>query len=262
MSQTDYIPVAVDEEAAKTSQIIPIELSPQEVLLAKKATRTVISLCFFQIVLAVLTFFKGGFILMCVSAFFITIGLSGAARQSPRHLIAHFVYSLALYMYSCFGTILMIVYCYGCPWWTYVIGICSILVQLIGMRQSRILICLLKKKEGTSSRMWTFKGAECKSTQQTQTLDGQIELQTIEINPTEASAPSMPNIQSFPLYPIPAHQMVIQPQPRMMPQFYPMQPSVQYPMMQQPVSVVNPVNLQQNSQGQPIGIYPVVYGQI
>jgi len=240
-------------------------LTADEECLVKKASRWVIFLCFIQLLMAVGNLLCGGIITMCISALFISLGIVGAAKQRVRLLTVHFVYSLVLYIISLIGVVIVILYCDGCKWWIYLGGFFFILLQAIGMRHSRILISLLRKKNGISQGC-CFKLCKntnaCNTTLSTQVNQNEIDMSPIvnqqsTVNAISNPVPSAPVSMNFPIGQIPAHQMMsMQMQPRM-PQFYPMQ-AVQYPMQPQYMQPMNfqPINFQN---GQPMGVYPVVY---
>jgi hypothetical protein len=243
-------------------------LSAEEECLVKKASRWVIFLCFIQLLMAVGNLLCGGIITMCISVLFISLGIVGASKQRVRLLTVHFVYSLVLYIISLIGVVIVILYCDGCKWWIYLGGFFFILLQAIGMRHSRILISLLRKKQGVDQTNCVFKRCKkniiCKESQQNQDeiAMNPIVNQQSTVNAISNPTPNAPVQMTFPFGQIPAHQMMtMQMQPRM-PQYYPMQ-AVQYPMqpqfqMMQPMGLA-PLNFQPQNQGQPMGVYPVVY---
>jgi len=241
---TPYTQVPVSDNIVAEERASNL-LSEQEEKLAKKATRMVVLLCFVQLLLALLSLVCGGIIMMCISAIFISIGIVGAAKQRVRLLTVHFVYSLVLYILSLISVVLIILYCDGCKWWIYVSGFFIILFQAVGMRHSRILICLLKKKNGIVCSFG--KSKPC--------VVPEIEL---------ANTAQQNDIPMYAL-PVPAHQVITMPmQPRV--PYFPMQP-VQYPMMQYP-TVIFPNNVQQTQLPQtpfpqtPFALNPIVYKQI
>jgi len=246
-----YVPL---EEEKPT--LTPAPVNVEEIRRIRKSSGMVVFLCFVQLMLALLALFGGNVILMCVSALFISMGIVGAARQRVGLLIAHFVYSLILYILSLISLVFLVYNCAGnCAWYVYLIGFLIVLAQAMGIRHSRLLICALRLKQGGSACMWRCRknGAGCNKTPAK--VESNIELQTVNTQNTQVPEVAPGHIQGYPMYPIPAHQFVaMQMQPRL-PQYYPFQP-VQYPMMQQSPSVVP----QQNQQGQQV--YPVAYGQI
>jgi len=241
MNHQKYFPVPLADESALPSNV----LSEQELKLVKKASRSVIFLCIIQLLLALFSLVCGGLIMMVVSAIFISIGIVGAAKQRVRLLTVHFVYSLVLYVLSLIGVVLLILYCDGCKWWIYVIGFFVILFQAVGMRHSRILICLLKKKNGQMNNCILRVSKE--STEQMELCD--------------ASAPVVPpaingNMSMF--IPLPAHQVMTMPmQPNRIP-YFPVQP-VQYPIMQHPPTIFSTPFNNANAPQQPFTLNPVVY---
>jgi len=248
MSNNNYSPVPTQLENGQA----PIELTEEETLQLRKSSRWVICLCFIQLILALVNLLCGGLIMMIVSALFISFGIVGVAKQRPRLLILHFIYSLVLYILSLIGFVLLILYCdKGCQWWLYVIGFFGVLFQAIGMRHSRTLICLLKKKQGNFCFFQRCKTRVCSNNKV------EMEEKATQNSDVPVNAAMPPNM--FPMYPIPAHHMIpMEVQPRM-PQFFPLQP-VQYPMMQHPVALT-PMGFQPQQQ-QGVNLFPVMYKQI
>jgi len=127
-----------------------------ELCMMQRAARGVIVLSFAQLTLSVfyaLSFH--GILLPTATALFAFLGICGAARKNCRLLIAHFIYSLVLYILSLVALIMFIIYCEGCSWWFFGAGFLFILLQAIGMRHSRILIGLLGKyNNGCQGSSW------------------------------------------------------------------------------------------------------------
>lgn len=248
MNNVEYTPVPLmDVEKVEPS------LSDAELALLKRASRWVYFLCFLQLVMAVISLLCGGIFMMIVSAFFISTGIVGASKQRVKLLTVHFVYSLVLYIFSLVGVVLMILNCNECKWGIYLGGFLFVLLQAIGMRHSRILISLLRKKEGIASH------CEKKSIE-----NHLCEKEKKSCVVQNASSLTPQGMYSYPMMPIPAHQFVtMQMQPKS-PQFFPVQ-SVQYPFSQQPVSIESIPQVQQQQMqqmNQPIGLYPVIYQQV
>jgi len=244
MGGSSYTPVASSVENGNQ----PIALSEVELIQLKKSSRWVIFLCFLQLAMALVNLLCGNIIMICVSALFISFGIVGVAKQRPRLLVLHFVYSLVLYILSLIGFVLLILYCdKGCEWWFYAVGFFGVLFQAIGMRHSRTLICLIKKKNGNQC---CFRRS---CNQQTEIKE------QAPVNETQNEAQVPFNM--IPMYSFPNNQMIpIEIQPRM-PQYFPMQP-VQYPIMQQPIAL-SPMGIPQSQQqNQGVGLFPVMYKQI
>jgi len=233
MSNVQYIPLE-EEKATPT----PAPVNVEEIRRIRKSSGMVVFLCFIQLMLALLALFGGNIILMCVSAFFISMGIVGAARQRVPLLVAHFVYSLVLYILSLISLVFLVYNCAGdCAWYVYLIGFLIVLSQAIGMRHSRMLISALRVKQGGSPCLWRCRSRSGCAKNTPAKVEANIEMEKVN---TPEVAPG--HIQGYPMYPIPAHQFVaMQMQPRL-PQYYPFQP-VQYPMMQQPSAV--PQQMQQ-----------------
>jgi len=240
-AEVQYTPLTTEEGT-------PLEpLTEAELRQVKKSRRWVMFLCVIHLIMAFLTLLMGGLIQMIISAIFISCGIVGVAKQRPRLLCVHFVYSVLVYILSLIGFVLMVLYCdENCQWWFCVVGFFGVLFQAIGMRHSRMLIGLLKKQQGISC---------CRS---------RCKRETACDNKTPVAENTTPVAQQFPqvvpqnvqMYPIPSHQFVpMEVQPRL-PQYFPLQP-LHYPMMQQAQAV--PLN---NQQQPGVGFYPVMYKQI
>jgi len=123
-----------------------ISLSPQEACLKRKAQRWVIFLGFIQMVQAILSFLSGDILMLACTVIFVTLGMAGIRHQRPRLLVAHFVYSLALYILSLIRIVLLIMYCDECTWIVYSVMFGFILIQVVGLRNSQALIALVRKE--------------------------------------------------------------------------------------------------------------------
>jgi len=245
----EYTPVTSSDLEAVSSPVF----SDAELLTIRRSSRFVVALCFLQLGMALINLLSGGFIMMVISALFISFGIVGAAKLRIRLLTAHFVYSVAIYIITLIGTVLFFFH-YSPPWYSYVIAFSVLLIQATGVRHSRILICLLKSKN-----------SECGNNAHISTIPVEINAPTTPVTAASAPNPSMmtpQDGQSFPMYPIP-QMYPMHVQPGVAPQFYPFQP-VQYPFefhapaaQQSETQTAQP----QPTQSAPIGFYPVSYGQ-
>jgi len=172
----------------------------------RKAARGVYFLSFIQLICAVAVLFMGGLLYMFISIIFVSLGIAGACKKNPRLLVAHFVYSLVVYIFTLITIIAMIVYCDDCTFWSFLFAFVFLIFQALGMRQSRILIGY--------ARLYPNSGCgracqrRCESQQQTaQTQTQQIQEQA----PQAPQAPVVPVAPQF--YPVP--QMYQVPQPYM-----------------------------------------------
>jgi len=213
-------------------------LTDSEVCLMRKATRWVVFLGFFQLTMAI---FSPNILSWILAAIFVPLGVVGATRRRPKMLVAHFVYSVFVYIFSLLGIVYLILYCDECSWVIYLISFLIILVQAIGMRHSRILIALVKIQQTPSLPMVSV--VEQQSVQQPQQIDvqQQTEQSTFEQQPQQYPQPY------FYAIPMPYGQQPNQHQPMMVPQYYPMA----YPLLhsQQPVGMPE------------APVYPTVYKQ-
>jgi len=213
-------------------QSVSNDLDAAERILLKRASRWVLFLCFLQTVMTVPAFFGGHFLYVLLCLVFITMGLVGLKRQGIKLMTAHLVYSIIIYIFSLIGVVLTVLYCdQDHSWWVYIIGFFMILFQAIGMKHSKRMILLLKKRELGS------KLNHCV-------------LQEIKVMAENVP----PQTQNVAMYPIPNQQfMAMQMQPdQQIPTYFPV--VVPYPMMPQ---MVNEEGTQ--SQTQQPGLYPVNY---
>lgn len=114
--------------------------SATELVMMRKSARWVVFLSFVQLLGAIFTLLEGGILIMIISTIFISFGIVGACKKRPRLLIAHFVYSIALYVMTLIAIISMIIYCMHCSFVLFLFGFFFLIIQAVGMRHSRILI--------------------------------------------------------------------------------------------------------------------------
>jgi len=286
----DSVPNNINIEYTPLPTVNPtssVNAVPSQVdqLLITRSARRVVFLCFIQLVMATLALLRGGLIAVGVSAIFISLGIVGAAKRRVRLVILHFIYSIVLYILSIVGLVLMFIYCHECKWWMYTIGFLFIVIQAIGLRSSKMLICLLKGGSGGSGACASrcgLKSRWCRGTQTAQTANNTQQTQTTQSSPVatpvstqtaETNIPTAPQqfaqqfpqqfAQQFPQqFNFPGQQMIAMPVQQGFPQYFPLQP-IRYPMMQQPISVVPMMpqpqfNVPQNQQQQQ-QMYPFVY---
>jgi len=128
-------------------KLAPVEngnLTETELRLMRRSSRWVVFLSFFQMFLAI---FSGSLLQWILAAIFVPLGIVGALRRRPRMLVAHFVYSIFLYILCLVGVVYLILYCDRCDWPVYLITFLIVLVQAVGMRNSRILLTLIRMQE-------------------------------------------------------------------------------------------------------------------
>jgi len=233
MSEIGYTAVPLDNLAANLQEIQSVsnDLDAAEGILIKRASRWVLVLCFLQTVMTLLSFFAGHFIELFFSIIFITMGIVGVRRQNIKLMTAHLVYSIVIYIFSLIGVVLTVLYCdQDHSWWVYIVGFFMILFQAIGMKHSKRMIILLKKRD-------------C-GAQLNQCVLHEIKVMTENVPP---------QTQNVAMYPMPNQQfMAMQMQPdQQIPTYFPMVP---YPMMSQMM-----VNEEETQTEQQPGLYPVNY---
>jgi len=241
MSEQAYTPVPQDETPA------PQPLSETERCMVNRSRKWVVFTSLLQLIMNAFFFLiaEGYWLIIpIVSSIFISFGIVGAARQRPRMLIAHHVYSLLLYILSLVGLILMILYCDHCYWVAYAVAFLLVLFQAIGLRHSRMLIRLTYKANGGC--VWRCsrwrrcqRNNACQNTQtQTQTTEVPITPVLATAAPTPApSAPVAPNPAYIPMYfAYPQQGQQFQQFQQFPPNYFPMQPMqpMPYPMQVAP----------------------------
>jgi len=116
------------------------EPSSAEILLMRRSAQWIILLSLVQLLFGFLALFSGGLLIMIITAIFVPMGIVGTIKRRPRLLVAHFAYSLALYILTLVGIIAMIIYCSECTVMGVIFGFVFLIIQAIGLRHSRILI--------------------------------------------------------------------------------------------------------------------------
>jgi len=189
--------------------------SPVEVTMMARSTRWVIFLCLVQLLIGALALSNGGILLMVLTVIFVSVGLAGARKQRVKLLVAHFVFSLVLYIFSLIGIIALVVYCHYCSFWLYIIGFLFVLFQAIGLRHSRNLIFLVKKYGPKTSccASKTQCGAQsaCNETPQEQQPQQQQQQQTPQEEVSMNVMPSAP-MMAMPMGYAYPQQMLLPPQ--------------------------------------------------
>jgi len=217
MSSVNYIPLQESNGATtQEAEQLP-QPSQAEMCLIKRSSRFVYTLSFLQILFGMFALFGFGSILIGIlSVFFPIMGIVGTRKRRPGLLIAHFVYSLILYVFTLIGIILMIVYCDHCNLWGYLIGFCLLVLQAIGMRHLRIMIGYARLYP-TYRCNWNSRcAARCNTNKACQTQCNQVSVQIEapqERHEVPIQAPQIPQPLAPQFYPAP--QMVAVPQPYM-----------------------------------------------
>jgi len=262
MSSVNYIPLqeSNNNNAAQETEALP-QPTTAEMCLIRRSSRFVYVLSFLQILFGMFALFGfGSLVVGILSVFFPVMGIVGACKRRPGLLIAHFVYSLILYVFTLIGIILMIVYCDHCNFWGYLIGFLLLVLQAIGMRHLRIMISYARLYP-TRRCNWSARcAARCNTNKACQTQCNQVSVQ-VDSPQEKQEAPQVPVPQVPQFYPAPP--MVAVPQPyvamqNMQPMRYPMMTPQGFPMMpmgMQPYLPAYPP-VQQDPQQQ---LYPAVH---
>jgi uncharacterized membrane protein len=170
--------------------------------------------------MGIFSLLNGGVLIMIISAIFVSMGIVGACKRRPRLLIAHFAYSLALYILTLIGIIMLIIYCIHCSFFAFVLGFVFLILQAVGMRHSRILIGY--------ARLYPNSGCayRCASRCSQQRACAQPQqLPTVSEQPQQQQQPQQMPVQQVPQY-YPTQMVVPQP-------YFPMQQQMRYPVMPQ-----------------------------
>jgi len=209
--------------------------SEAEITLIRRSSRWVVFLSFVQFITMVFTVFLGGLIFALVGTLFVSFGIVGAMRKNYRYLMAHFVFSIIMYIGSVVGFVLYLFYCPHFNWLISCGFMLHILIQAVGVRSSRILMFSIKKfnLEGVTNcqlRSHFENMAVAQIAQQEvvvlPTEDKSTETQVENSEVSQASIPMMAAPFQSP-YSVPPYMM------------YPVNmQNMKYPMVQQPISVV------------------------
>lgn len=145
----EYSPVPTSDTVIAVVE--PARPSAEVVERIKSSSRVVAFFCFIQLVLAALGLFTSGSIIMfCITAVFVSLGAAGVSKRRPRLLVAHFVYSIVVYVLSLIALVYVVLYCDDCSWVVYAVIGLWILIQAIGLKHSRMLIWAINLANGTS----------------------------------------------------------------------------------------------------------------
>jgi len=220
----------------------------------RTSSRVVAFYCFVQMVVAGIFLFHGRIFEFCLTALFVSIGLAGVIKRKYRLVIAHFVYSVVVYIFTLVVLVFAILYCDDCQWFEFVIIGLFAVIQAIGLKHSRLLISSLR----------TLYGVSCCNTEQSCPQEVSIEIKSNPDEPQTSGAPApaptapvmsfypstgqYPNFQGMPMQPYsPYGQQPYNPNMQPFnPNMQPVHPSMQaygpnmYPMMTFPTAPVQP----------------------
>jgi len=266
MSSVNYIPLQEENSTNNAQPAAPSQPTQAELVLIRKSARFVYLLAFIQLVMGFFAMLAGGIVIMIITALFTSMGIVGACRRRPRMLIAHFVYSLVLYIFTLIGIVAMIVYSHHGSLWGFILGFTLLVIQAVGMRHLRIMIGYARLYPNARCNFSARCARKCNQTQ-TQTQNNhvavQVEAQPQQQEQTPVQAPQVPQPVAPQFYPQP--QVVAIPQPYMaMQNFQPVRyvPQQGFPMMpmgMQPY-VVAPQFYPQPPQESAQPLYPTVPG--
>jgi hypothetical protein len=251
-------------EAAQTSSPQPSET---DLCLMRRSARWVVFLGFAQLVASFLTISP---IMMILSAIFVVMGWVGVAKRRPRLLVAHFVYSLGLYILTLVALIAMIIYCEQCGLVPYLFGFLFLILQAVGMRHGRMLIQYTRLYPNAPACAWrrgcrarcNNNNAQSCATQTSTETETKQQPQPVAPQQPQPVAPQQPFAPMQQYYP----QFVAVPQPYGMPMQqmrYPVNPQgpAMIPMGMQPYVIPFPQPQQQDGQQPLYPTVPIVYRQ-
>jgi len=148
VANQEYSPVPLDTAVSMNAEPQP---SPEMLCRVKVSSRIVAVFCVLQLLLAAFGLFTTGSVFwFCITAIFVSLGLAGVFKRNPRLLIAHFVYSIVVYIFSLIGIVYMVLVCDECGIFTYLACGLYIIVQAIGLKHCRLLIWAIKTLDGSS----------------------------------------------------------------------------------------------------------------
>jgi len=238
MNTTGYTELpTVSENAQETPK--PTDA---EALLMRRSAGIVFIVAFFQLAMTV---FSAGpdkddwvsIVVPIVCGLFAFFGIVGSIRKRPCLLIAHFIYSLACYIFTVVAFI-YIVLNYWVDVWGYLVGFGAMLLQAFGLRHSRILIGLTRKFNPSKCCRRSCKGRNaCQKT-----VSAEAATATVGVNTAAADVAFTPAPPAEPF--------------QMNPQMYAYQ--YQQPMMMMAVPAEYLQQHAQFQQGAPLR-YPMMY---
>jgi len=260
-TENRYIPL--DEEQPSPVQPQPVNNAtnisgpqPNVTDLAQmtKSTRWVYFLCVIQLVLGVFALLSGGWLVAIITFVFVAMGICGTRRRSTRPMVAHFVYSLCLYIFTLIGLVALIVYSHA-SFFAFLFVFVFLILQAVGMRHARIMLAY-SRLYGPIPCQYRCR-ARCNAQTPQRSLLAQPEI----VVPQQQQAQQVPQVPDFPqqYVPVPQQYMVMPPYqyaryPMMYPgmQAQPMQYVPAYPQMQ-------PMQQQEGQQQQQTpAMYPTV----
>lgn len=211
----------------------------------KRSTRWVHFLSIVQLLIGIVNLISGGFFIGILMIVFSSMGISGASRRQPRTLVAHFAFSLILYIFTLIGLVFMIVYCDECNFFMFLIGFLFLILQAVGMRHSRILIGFAKIYGPVKC---SRRGSRCNANNNQNFVEvtPQQQQQPIAVQPTYPQFVQLPHpYMQVPPYPV-VNNNNINGQPMMMVRYPMLQPT----MVPQPMPYVPTYNQIQQAQPQ------------
>eukprot|EP01115_Flamella_aegyptia_P011723 TRINITY_DN5592_c0_g1_i1.p1 TRINITY_DN5592_c0_g1~~TRINITY_DN5592_c0_g1_i1.p1 ORF type:complete len:268 (-),score=109.30 TRINITY_DN5592_c0_g1_i1:44-826(-) len=247
----NYSQLESQSEQQPVVQTSTNEPSATEFIMMRRAAGWVFFLSFLQLAVGIFGLLGGGFLLFVVSVVFASFGIAGARKRNVRLLTAHFVYSLALYILTLIGIVIMIVYCHYCSFLSFLISFFFLILQAVGMRHSRILIGLLKMYPQHADVRCARR---CNRKQQVTAVPTEVATQTPVATETTVQQPQQVPIQFYPqVFAVPPQYVRY---PVMGQNAYPMMPMQMQPYV--PPFPMTPIPPQDNNNNTPL--YPTVPG--
>jgi len=188
MSYVSYSPVPTETVLPVSEQVGPSEAVLRTIRISR---RMVAVYCFLQLALAAFALFAsaGGILYFIITAIFVSLGLTGVFKQRYCFLMAHFVYSMIIFILSVIIIIPLFFYCDHCSFVAYIVAALVVCLQVVGLRHCRMLMCAVNPGGCFGGRC---RSVASSPPQQQQQQSQQIELTTIQPTavPTPATMPA------------------------------------------------------------------------
>jgi len=247
-TENRYIPLDVEQpQVVQTQQVNNTSSNisgPQpttaDLVQMKKSSRWVYFLCALQLLLGCFALVSGGLLVAIITIIFVSLGICGTRRRNSRPMVAHFVYSLCLYIFTLIGMVALIIYSHHAPFLAFLFVFAFLILQAVGMRHARIMIAYARLY-GPIPCQYRCK-SRCNYAQTPQPVASQPEVVVPEQQqpplpvypqqyvPIPQQYVAIPPYMRYPML-HPGSGMVMQPQQM---QYIPAYPQMMQPMQQQP----------------------------
>jgi len=205
------------------------ELTQDEQLnqIVKTSGRIVAFICIIQLLFATVVLLAGNsLVCFIVTAVFVSIGLTGVIKRRYCLVIAHFVFSVVAYVFTLIALVVSIIYCDDCSLFSYCMVTLLVIVESVGLKHSKLLICALRALNPACARQCAL--ARCEQAVPAPAAPAPPPPAPVATappamlppmygmySPTNAAVPSFPQypmLQSYPMQPMPMYPYAYPPQ--------------------------------------------------